>query len=86
MAIAASPAMSVAFALTIALAVGIGVSLGLLGGGGSILAVPLLAFGLGRIDPAAKAAPWTFRALVAPGVVALWPFLLLRWLRARAVR
>jgi len=53
---------------------------------GSILAVPLLAFGLGRIDPAAKAAPWTFRALVAPGVVALWPFLLLRWLRARAVR
>ena len=36
--------MSVAFALTIALAVGIGVSLGLLGGGGSILAVPLLVY------------------------------------------
>jgi uncharacterized membrane protein YfcA len=36
--------MSVAFALTIALAVAIGVSLGLLGGGGSILAVPLLVY------------------------------------------
>ncbi len=36
--------MSFAFALTIALAVGIGVSLGLIGGGGSILAVPLLVY------------------------------------------
>ena len=36
--------MSVAFALTVVLAVGIGVSLGLLGGGGSILAVPLLVY------------------------------------------
>jgi len=53
---------------------------------GSILAVPLLAFGLGRIDPAAKAAPWTFRALVFPGVVALWPFLVRRWVLARAGR
>jgi len=53
---------------------------------GAILAVPLLASGLGRIDPAAKAAPWTFRALVLPGVVALWPFLMRRWLSARASR
>ena len=36
--------MSVAFAVTVALAVAIGVSLGLLGGGGSILAVPLLVY------------------------------------------
>jgi len=53
---------------------------------GSILAVPLLAFGLGRIDPAAKAAPWTFRVLVLPGVVALWPFLVRRWFLVRAGR
>jgi uncharacterized membrane protein YfcA len=36
--------MSVTFAVTIALALAIGVSLGLLGGGGSILAVPLLVY------------------------------------------
>jgi uncharacterized membrane protein YfcA len=36
--------MSLAFGMTIALAVVIGVSLGLLGGGGSILAVPLLVY------------------------------------------
>jgi uncharacterized membrane protein YfcA len=36
--------MSVAFAVTVALAVAIGISLGLLGGGGSILAVPLLVY------------------------------------------
>jgi len=53
---------------------------------GSILAVPLLAFGLGRIDPAAKTAPWTFRALVLPGVVALWPVLMRRWLNVRRSR
>ena len=36
--------MSLAVGLTITLAVGIGISLGLLGGGGSILAVPLLVY------------------------------------------
>jgi hypothetical protein len=50
---------------------------------GLIVAVPFLAFGIGRIDPAAKAAPWTFRALVFPGVVALWPLLARRWLRSK---
>lgn len=55
-------------------------------GVGAILAVPLLAVGLGRIDPAAKTAPWTFRALVLPGVVALWPVLMRRWLSVRAGR
>jgi len=36
--------VSAALALTVVLAVGIGISLGLLGGGGSILAVPLLVY------------------------------------------
>lgn len=36
--------MSLGIALTVVLAVGVGVSLGLLGGGGSILAVPLLVY------------------------------------------
>jgi len=53
---------------------------------GVILGVPLVAYGLGRIDPAAKSAPWTFRVLVFPGVVALWPLLALRWLKSRGIR
>lgn len=47
---------------------------------GSILAVPFLIFGIGRIDTAAKAAPWTFRLLLFPGVIAMWPLLIGRWL------
>lgn len=53
---------------------------------GSIVAVPFVLFGVGRIDPAAKEAPWTFRALVVPGVVAMWPLLVRRWLRSLRVR
>jgi len=53
---------------------------------GSLVAVPFLIFGIGRVDPAAKAAPWTFRALVFPGVVAMWPLALRRWLSPRRGR
>jgi hypothetical protein len=53
---------------------------------GTLLAVPFVVSGIGRVDPAARAAPWTFRALVFPGVVAFWPLLLRRWLTAKAVR
>lgn len=45
---------------------------------------PLFAWrGAGRIDPAAKTAGLGFRLIVLPGVVALWPVLLRRWLARR---
>ena len=53
---------------------------------GSIVAVPFVLFGIGRIDPFARGAPLTFRALVFPGVVALWPLILRRWLGPRRAR
>ena len=53
---------------------------------GSIFAVPFLFFGIGRVDPAAKGAPLTFRVIVFPGVVAMWPLLVGRWLDSRRVR
>ena len=34
--------------------------------------------GLARLDAAAGAGPWGFRVLISPGLVALWPWLLLR--------
>jgi hypothetical protein len=47
-----------------------------------------LAFGLAflwrgvvAVDPAARAMPLAVRGLILPGAAALWPWLLLRWLR-----
>ena len=34
--------------------------------------------GLARLDAATAHAPWGFRVLVSPGLIALWPFLLSR--------
>ena len=39
--------------------------------------------GVGRIDPAAKTAGLGFRLTILPGVAALWPVLLRRWLAGR---
>ncbi|MCB9898225.1 MAG: hypothetical protein H6825_09500 [Planctomycetes bacterium] len=52
---------------------------------GLLFAVPFLAVGAGRIDPLARTGSFGFKLVVLPGVVALWPLLLLRWTRgARA--
>jgi len=48
---------------------------------GLIFAVAFVSRGIGRIDPAARGAPWTFRMLMIPGSAALWPMLLARWIR-----
>ena len=39
--------------------------------------------GVGRVDPAAKATGLGFRLIILPGVAALWPVVLLRWLTGR---
>jgi len=48
---------------------------------GLVFAVPFLARGAGSIDPDAREASLGFRLCVLPGVCALWPLLLARWLR-----
>jgi hypothetical protein len=53
---------------------------------GAIVAVPIMIFELGRIDPATKEAPWTFRVLVLPGVVAMWPVLVRLLVKSRSAR
>jgi len=47
---------------------------------GLLFAVPFVARGIDRVDPAAAGASWGFRLVVLPGVVALWPLLARRWL------
>ena len=51
---------------------------------GAVAAIALHAVGLRRIDPAVRGAGVTFRLLVTPGIVALWPWLVVRWVRAGA--
>ncbi len=42
------------------------------------VAVLFLLWGIDRIDPTAPGA-YAFRPLLIPGLVLLWPFVLLRW-------
>lgn len=48
---------------------------------GAVTAVAFAAFGVTRVQPA----PMTLgaRLLILPGAAAFWPYVLLRWLRAR---
>lgn len=57
------------------------VALAAYGAVGAAVAVVLHAGGLGRVDPAVSGAGWWFRALITPGLVALWPWMLARWRR-----
>jgi len=54
--------------------------LGLYVSAGVLFAVPFVIIGAGRLDPLAQAGSWGFRLFIAPGVVALWPLLLRRWI------
>ncbi len=47
---------------------------------GVLFAVPFVWRGVGRIDPLAARGSVGFRLAILPGVVALWPLLLRRWL------
>lgn len=54
--------------------------IGLYVAGGILFAILFTAFGVTRLDPAAKGAPIGFRFIIFPGVVAFWPYLMQRWL------
>ena len=48
---------------------------------GAVFAVAFVAKGIQRVDSVAEHAPWGFRLIVLPGIAALWPLLLVRWVR-----
>jgi hypothetical protein len=53
-------------------------------GGVGVLLLPWWHWrGLSRLDVAAGKGPWGFRGLISPGLVALWPWLLMRARRAK---
>ena len=51
---------------------------------GVVFAMAFVARGISRIDTHAEGAGLAFRLIVFPGVVALWPVLLNRWIRAQS--
>ncbi|HMQ16901.1 MAG TPA: hypothetical protein PKC49_13095 [Phycisphaerae bacterium] len=53
---------------------------------GALFGILFVWRGVNRIDAAANGAPWPFRLLILPGVIALWPMLALRWHRAMRTR
>ena len=52
---------------------------------GVVFAPAFLLVGVKRIDPVAAQGTWGFRLLILPGVIALWPILLRRWLAGQRV-
>jgi hypothetical protein len=47
---------------------------------GMAVALLFVAFGLDRVDPAARGA-YAFRPLLLPGATLLWPYVIRRWAR-----
>ena len=50
---------------------------------GAVFAIAFVTVGVQTVDPAAANSSIGFRLIISPGVAALWPLLLMRWL-ARA--
>jgi hypothetical protein len=56
------------------IALGLAIWIGL----GLVVAIAFLSFGIDRVDPAARGA-YAVRPLLVPGIVLLWPLVIVRW-------
>jgi len=50
---------------------------------GAMVALWISIRGLGRLDPVAAHGTWGFRLLILPGLTALWPLMLARYVQGR---
>jgi hypothetical protein len=50
---------------------------------GVAFAIAFVTRGAERMDPDARGGPVSFRLLIFPASAGLWPYLMIRWLRAR---
>ena len=57
-------------------------ALAVYGVAGAVFAIVFVTIGIQRVDSVAEHASLGFRLIVLPGAAALWPLLLVRWLRA----
>jgi hypothetical protein len=51
-------------------------------GAGLLFAIPFLIRGIGVIDEAAQASPWSFKLTLLPGCIVFWPILLKKYIYA----
>jgi hypothetical protein len=51
---------------------------------GAVTAFAFVAFGIARVLPAGTPVTLGARVLLMPGAALLWPYVLLRWVKARA--
>ena len=51
---------------------------------GLVFAIAFVVRGVAAVDPVAKGSGIGFRLLILPGSAALWPMLLVRWMRGHA--
>lgn len=56
-------------------------ALALYAGIGLVFGVAFVSYGVSRLDVEARGAGLGFRLIILPGVAALWPLLLYRWMR-----
>jgi len=47
---------------------------------GFVFALAFLSIGIARLDPAARGSGLGFRLMILPGVMVLWPLLLVHWI------
>lgn len=50
---------------------------------GTLFALVFVTRGVGTVDTAAHGSSIAFRLLILPGSAALWPFLLMQWVRGK---
>jgi hypothetical protein len=50
---------------------------------GLLFGVAFVTVGVARVDAAAVGTSFVFRLLILPGVIALWPWLAVQWVKAR---
>jgi hypothetical protein len=53
---------------------------------GAVTAVAFVTFGVAQVLPAGTPVTLGARLLLLPGAAALWPYVLLRWVKARGAR
>lgn len=53
---------------------------------GLLFAVIFLVKGIERVDESAHGATWGFKLIIIPGIIALWPVLLDKWIKAKPVK
>ena len=49
---------------------------------GLLFAIVFLLKGLEKVDEGAHGATWGFKLIIIPGIMALWPFLLKKWIKS----